>query len=66
MSKEPKKGDAEFVLPEWWPTEEELLASLKEQSTTDEAWEVTLIVPSPRPRRSTPEETTAQINRKEA
>ena len=53
MSKVPKKADGDFVMPEWWPTEEELLASLNEQPATDEAWEVTLIVPSPRPRRST-------------
>jgi len=66
MSKEPKKADGEFVLPDWWPTEEELLESLKEQSTTDEAPMVTLIVPSPRPRRSTPEETTPRATRKEA
>ena len=65
MSKEPKKAEGDFVLPDWWFTEEELLESLKEQPTTDEAWEVTLIVPSPRPRRSTPEETTPRINQKE-
>ena len=53
MNKEPKKADGDFVLPDWWFTEEELAASLNEQPTTDEASEVTLIVPSPRPRRST-------------
>ena len=53
MSKELKKADGDFVMPEWWPTEEEFLESLKEQPTTDEAPMVTLIVPSPRPRHST-------------
>ena len=41
--------------PDWWPTEEEFLESLNEQPKTDEAWEVTLIVPSPRPRRRKPD-----------
>ena len=66
MSKEPKKADGDFVLPDWWFTEEELLASLNVPPTPSDRSEVTLIVPSPRPRRSTPEETTAHITRKEA
>ena len=47
-------------------TEEELLASLNVPPTPSDRSEVTLIVPSPRPRRSTPEETSAPITRKEA
>jgi hypothetical protein len=66
MSKEPKKADGDFVLPDWWFTEEELLASLNVPPTPSDRSEVTLIVPSPRPRRSTPEETTARATRKEA
>jgi hypothetical protein len=56
----PKKADGDFVLPDWWFTEEELLASLNVPPTPSDRSEVTLIVPSPRPRRSTPEETSAQ------
>jgi len=66
MSKEPKKADGEFVLPKWWPTEEELLASLNVPPTPSDRSEVTLIVPSPRPRRSTPEETTPRTTREDA
>jgi len=66
MSKEPKKADGDFVLPDWWFTEEELLASLNVPPTPSDRSEVTLIVPSPRLRRSTPEETTARATRKEA
>ena len=66
MSKEPKEADGDFVLPDWWLTEDELLASLNVPPTPSDRSEVTLIVPSPRPRGSTPEETTARATRKEA
>jgi hypothetical protein len=66
MSKEPKKVDDDFVLPDWWPTEEELLASLNERPTPIDKSEVTLVVPSPRPRRNTPEDATERATQKEA
>jgi len=35
-------------LPDWWPTDEELAASLNPQSGSDDEPTVTIIVPSPR------------------
>jgi hypothetical protein len=66
MSKEPKKVDDDFVLPDWWPTEEELLASLNEPPTPNDKSEVTIIVPSPRPKSITPEEAAPRVHHEEA
>jgi hypothetical protein len=57
MGGDEKSKDAldEFTLPEWWPTDEELQAALDAPPTPGEVGEVTIIVPSPRPRGNEPD-----------
>ena len=51
-----KQSAEEFELPDWWPTDEELAASLNPQPGSDDEPTVTIIVPSPRkkPKRQKP------------
>ena len=51
-----KQSAEEFALPDWWPTDEELAASLNPQPGSDDEPTVTIIVPSPRkkPKRQKP------------
>jgi hypothetical protein len=46
-----RRQPQEASLPEWWPTNEELEAALNEPPSGNETPEVTIIVPSPRPRK---------------
>ena len=51
-----KQPAEEFELPDWWPTDEELAASLNPKPDSDDEPTVTIIVPSPRrkPKRQKP------------
>lgn len=43
-----KQSAEEFELPDWWPTDEELAASLNDPRILEEQPEATITVPSPR------------------
>ena len=43
-----KQSAEEFELPAWWPTDEELAASLNSKPNSDDEPTVTITVPSPR------------------